>query len=118
MVRVITNPDYLQSVPKKSRAKAREASKHMRVSADAPKPVKAPLVSRTHWARVIGCATLASVLAIALCASPGENPANHTRVSTSEKSVAQGLNKAQNPIHGLANGATQKRTRKSKNDAR
>jgi hypothetical protein len=118
MVRVVTNPDYLQSVPKKSRAKAREASKHMRVSADAPTPAKAPLVSRTHWARVIGAATLASLVSVALFASPGENPAYHTRVSTNEKPLAKGLNKAQNPIHGLANGATQKRTRKSKNDAR
>lgn len=96
MRRYAMNPDFLQSVPAKSRAKAREASKHMRVSADAPKPVKAPLVSRQHWARVIGCATLASVLAIALCASPGENPSLNTRVSTDEKTLAKGLNKAHN----------------------
>jgi hypothetical protein len=96
MVRVVTNPDYLQSVPKKSRAKAREASKHMRVSADPPKPAKAPLVSRTHWARVIGAATLASLLSVALFASPGENPATQTRVPPNEKTIAKGLNKAHN----------------------
>jgi hypothetical protein len=91
--RFAMNPDYLQSVPAKSRAKAREASKGMQASASADKPANAPLVSRTHWARVIGAATLASLVSVALFASPGENPANHTRVSTNERTLAKGLNK-------------------------
>lgn len=116
--RFVMNADFLQSVPASARErkephKAREAAQGMRASASADKPASAPLIARKHYARVIGAATLASLVSFALIASPGEKPADITRVSPSNKNIAQGLNNAHNPIHALTNSETK---RKKQND--
>ena len=94
--RFAMNPDFLQSVPKKARQAARSNAFEDRSSATAEKPAKVRTTARKHAARMLGAATLASLLSFALFASPGENPAYAPRVSTSEKTLAKGLNKAHN----------------------
>lgn len=93
--RYAMNPDFLQSVPPKARAQAREETPN----ATPAKPVKARTTARKHAARVLGAATLASVLSIALFASPGENPALNPQASAPQKILAQGLNNVHNPVH-------------------
>jgi hypothetical protein len=85
--RYAVNPDYLQSVPYRSKGRKAKDRAAMRPDdssahqgpANAPEAPATPRTTpRQHMARTIGAATLASVLAIALYASPGENPRSET----------------------------------------
>ncbi len=114
MRRFAIHPDYMQSVPTKNRAKARDSAKSMQTSASADKPAKGPLITRKHYARMLGAATLATLLSFALIASPGENPENHTRVSADEKPLAKGLKNMHNPVHALPQANGKKRNERIK----
>jgi hypothetical protein len=112
--RFAMSQDFLQSVPKKARQAARANAFEGKPSATPEKPAKVRTTARKHAARMLGAATLASLLSFALFASPGENPAYHTRVYTDEKTLAKGLNKEQNPIHALTQADRKKQNERSK----
>jgi hypothetical protein len=112
--RFAMSQDFLQSVPKKARQAARANAFEGKPSATPEKPAKVRTTARKHAARMLGAATLASLLSFALFASPGENPAYAPRVSPSEKIVAQGLNSEHNPSHALTHADRKKRNERSK----
>jgi hypothetical protein len=89
MRRFAIHPDYLQSVPKGAREAYRSKGRKVKDTAreaatdstPAPDSTNAPqaalkphITPRQHWARVIGAATIATLLSVALYASPGEKP--------------------------------------------
>jgi hypothetical protein len=97
MRRFAIHPDYLQSVPKgareayrskgrKAKDTAREAATDSTPAPDSASAPQAALKPRKHWARVIGAATLASLLSVALYASPGEKPAYYQPSSANDSS--------------------------------
>lgn len=88
MRRVPIHPDYLQSVPKNARDPYRSKGRKAKDSNATPmsepeqesapqtltKPAKPRITPRQHWARVIGAATLASLLVFFLAVTPGPRP--------------------------------------------
>jgi hypothetical protein len=125
MRRFAIHPDYLQSVPKNARepyrSKGRKAKDTAREAATdstpAPDSANAPqdrIARRTsprqHWARVIGAATLSSLLVFCMAVTPGPKPAPEPRVSPGSKIVAKGLNNRNNAVYALGSAA---RIRKS-----
>jgi hypothetical protein len=81
--RFALNPDFMQSVPRAARQGKTTANKADTGHSSAP--VRPRTTARQHWARVIGGAALASVLAFALAVSPGENP----ELASAKKALAK-----------------------------
>lgn len=85
------NPDYLQSVPKSARTASRAPRTQATPANGATKPAEGRTSARQHFARVLGAATLASLLAFALAMSPGPKQDASTRENPSAPTLAKGL---------------------------
>jgi hypothetical protein len=113
MRRVPIHPDYLQSVPKNARepyrSKGRKAKDTAREAATdstpAPDTASAPqaalkphITPRQHWARVIGAATLASLLVFFLAVTPGPRPIDADPTPQPDP-ITRSIHHAANRIH-------------------
>jgi hypothetical protein len=115
--RFAINPDYLQSIPRATRERSKRDTAHHKAPTSAPRAFPLPAIlkgtTRQHGARLLGAATLASILAFALAISPGENP----DLSSAQKALAKIQTIAHNPTHALHDKARNKPDRRNNGKA-